>query len=109
VVAVAAFLRVINALENIRSSNEVAGRAADRSLTFERAAALLERARSDSEDAAQVLDGGGLQPRTVALLDDAYALLQRAAGTANYRQRSSLITQAITIQERARSELVRAQ
>jgi cytochrome c553 len=69
IVAVAAFLRVLNALENIRASRsnlEVAGRLG----SFDSAAraTLVDRALIDIGDAIQVLDGGGLHADAVAHL-----------------------------------------
>ncbi len=66
VVAVAAFLRVINALENIRQSDELLDRAyPQRSLTPDRRRVLIRRATFEIEDAVQVLAGGGLHPFAV--------------------------------------------
>lgn len=63
VVAVAAFLRVINALENIRASDTLLDQAFPTfRITPERQAALLRRATFELEDAAQVLAGANLHP-----------------------------------------------
>ena len=108
VTAVAAFLRVINALENIRSSSELADQAAARDVLQNRSMALLQRASSDTEDAAQILGEASLHPRAVELLNEALELLRRveAAGPSE-RVRSSLIEEAVELQERARDDLVR--
>ena len=106
VVAVAAFLRVINALENIRSSNELTGGAIERGVAMARSDTLLERAIAETEDAIQVLAGGGLHPNTVLILEDARTLLQRAAQARSYNPRASLGREAVETQERARAELV---
>jgi len=78
VVAVAAFLRVINALENIRSAGE--------SLEFalnvhksKKAHALIKLAIAEVEDAIQVLDGGNLHPEVQRLLRRARFFLKLAA------------------------------
>jgi len=78
VVAVAAFLRVLNALENIRSASE--------SLEFalhvyksRKANALIKLAIAEVEDAIQVLDGGNLQPEAQRLLRRARFFLRLAA------------------------------
>jgi mono/diheme cytochrome c family protein len=107
VAAVAAFLRVINALENIRSSNELAAQAAPRDAARDRSTALLQRAISDTEDAAQVLGAADLHEDAVELLDEALVLLRRAETETGGRARSSLIEDAMELQERARRDLVR--
>jgi hypothetical protein len=73
VAAVAAFLRVINSLENIRSAlhfQENALAPTDPIL----AQRLLELAAKELRDAIIVLEGGGLHPDAVAVLDEARSL-----------------------------------
>ncbi len=106
VVAVAAFLRVINALENIRSSNELSLRALDREISRERTAALLERALSETGDATEVLISGGLHATAVALLREADGLLERALAATGYNATAALTREAIELQERAKAEMV---
>jgi mono/diheme cytochrome c family protein len=105
VVAVAAFLRVINALENIRQSLE----ALTQSEAFgflERASAkpLLRRATNEIDDSITVLSGGGLHPAAVAQLNAARKLAERAADS--FFSRRSLTREAIQALERARAELI---
>ena len=108
VTAVAAFLRVINALENIRSSSELADQAAARDVSLDRWIALLQRASSDTEDAALVLGEASLHPQAVDLLNEAHEVLQRVeAARPSERVRSSLIEEAVELLERARRDLVR--
>jgi mono/diheme cytochrome c family protein len=107
VLAVAAFLRVINALENIRSSSALAEEAAGRTVEPDRAKALLQRARSDAEDAAQVLREAGLHMSAVTLITESQALLQQAEAATARRERASLIEDAIESQGRARRDIVR--
>jgi hypothetical protein len=107
VVAVAAFLRVINALENIRQSIDLL----ERSLAlgfFERARAdrLLELAVADTGDNIEVLGGGGLHPQAVAQLEEARRLAERAARS--LLSRRSLTREAIEAQAQARALLVEA-
>ena len=77
VVAVAAFLRVINALENIRSSDEMlthmmqGGHAGSDK-------AMLERAFADADDAVMVLRGGGLHARAASYLEYACEMIEKA-------------------------------
>lgn len=78
VVAVAAFLRVINALENIRASNEMLDKVVQGLVTKERATVLLDRTSHEIEDAGQVLAGGGLHPLTVQNLRTAMAEAKEA-------------------------------
>jgi len=106
VVAVAAFLRVINVLENIRSSNELIARAIDPTTGPERARELLERAASETEDGMQVLSGGALHPNAAAELDAAHTLLERAIASTSERARDSLAREAVATQSRARTRLV---
>jgi hypothetical protein len=108
VTAIAAFLRVINALENVRSSNELAEQATARNMPQVRSIALLQRAISETEDAAQVLGGASLHERAVDRLNEARDALERAlAAASSERERSSLIEEAVELQERARGDLVR--
>ena len=58
--AVAAFLRVINALDNIRLSSTLLNRARAAVTGDDRATAMLIRARHESEDAGQVLSEASL-------------------------------------------------
>jgi len=107
VVAVAAFLRVLNALENIRQSLELlestakngfAERAEDRE--------LLNRAVSETQDSIKVLDGGGLHPEAVAHLQRAKELTEKAA--CSFFRRRGLTQQAIDEQRNARAQLIEA-
>jgi len=107
VVAVAAFLRVINALENIRQSIGLLERS--RALGFfERAPAdrLLELAVAETGDSIEVLGGGGLHPEALAQLEEARRLAERAARSLFFRR--SLTREAIEAQAQARALLVEA-
>ncbi|MDH3213734.1 MAG: hypothetical protein OEM05_14735 [Myxococcales bacterium] len=73
VVAVAAFLRVLNALENIRASIELLEKSTQRGVTRQRSRVLKRRATFETEDAIQVLAGAGLHPDAVAHLESARA------------------------------------
>jgi hypothetical protein len=66
VLEVAAFLRVINAMENIRSA-----------IAILQQTALRHRAVREIEDAIAVLHGGGLHPETVTLLEAAQSLISQ--------------------------------
>ncbi len=107
VVAVAAFLRVINALENIRSASALGERALDLKLSDEQLD-LLEFARADTVDAIDDLRGGGLHPDAVQNLEQAVEQLQLASQTTKPRERKHSIMQAIDHQEDARGLMVAA-
>jgi mono/diheme cytochrome c family protein len=105
VVAVAAFLRVINALENIRQSIEALGETETLGF-FEREAGqrLLGRAANETRDSIAVLGGGGLHPEAVAELKEAQRLTKRALRSLFNRR--GFAREAIQAQERARAQLV---
>jgi mono/diheme cytochrome c family protein len=108
VVAVAAFLRVINALESIRLGIEPLEQTAVLGF-FERRRAkeLLRRAASESDDGIEVLAGGGLHPGAVAELNEARRLIERAAKSL-FNQRG-LARAGVGALERARAQLIGVQ
>lgn len=73
VVAVAAFLRVVNALENIRMATDLLEQVDDRKkyISRDRHKVLVQRAGFEIVDAIQVLNGGGLNPQTAIKLEKA--------------------------------------
>lgn len=100
--AVAAFLRVINALENIRSSIEIENRAKN-AVNFSQAQELLRLSITELQDAIDVLDCGNLHPDAVRRLReaatlDAVALVTQAPGA-----RNNLINQAINRKNQAKN------
>jgi mono/diheme cytochrome c family protein len=105
VVAVAAFLRVINVLENIRQSSEHLTRSEALGL-YERKEArrLLGLAGHETRDAIRVLAGGGLHPEARAHLEQGGRLIEQAAGALLGRR--GLTRGAIEVQERARNLMV---
>lgn len=106
IVAVAAFLRVINALENIRSSVELLTRAKNTRYDAKRPeTALYRRAIAETEDAFQVLGSGGIHPGAVILLKNAMALIQQAEGANNQKLRDKYINSAIAEQEKTGASL----
>ena len=107
IVAVAAFLRVLNALENIRQSLELLQSSAKKGYA-ERAEdlELLKRAVSETQDSIKVLDGGGLHPEAVAHLQKAKELAEKAH--CSFFRRSSLAQQAIDELRHARAQLIEA-
>ncbi len=106
VVAVAAFLRVINALENIRSSIELLDRAVLKIDESDSATeALLGRALADTADGIEVLSGGGIHAAAAAHLATARAFIQRAIDTGSRSRRAGYISDAIEAETRARDVL----
>ncbi len=105
IVAVAAFLRVLNALENIRQSVQLLHASGQKGFP-ERAEArrLLARALQETEDSIRVLSGGGLHPEAVADLEGALRLTKRAARSVFSRR--ALTEKAIEKQMEARARLV---
>jgi mono/diheme cytochrome c family protein len=99
VVAVAAFLRVINALDNIREA------AAQIEASLQKRprlppADLLRRAAEETGDAIRVLEGGGLHPRAAGLLREARTLIEDAACG-----RPTLARRALDTLKEARADL----
>lgn len=102
--AVAALLRVLNALENIRSSLELDQAAAGRELAS--AQRLLDIASFDTEDAYQVLEERSLHLDAARMLRQAYqkerqAFLQRKAS-----RRDGLIAEVVALKKRARAAML---
>ena len=107
IVAIAAFLRVINVLENIRISLDLLNRSLEHDRkTRDVADALLDRALHDTEDAIQVLAGGGLHPETADRLRHAYDLIRRALDTGSTRRRHDYVRDAISVETQARNDLI---
>ncbi|HSD44782.1 MAG TPA: hypothetical protein VLD36_23310 [Burkholderiales bacterium] len=105
IVAIAAFLRVINALENIRQAIELLQQSEHLGFSArEEAKRLLRRAAAETGDAVDVLAGGGLHPEAVAELARARRLIERAARSSFARH--DLAREAIQAQEKARAELI---
>ncbi len=102
VVEVAAFLRAINALENIRASIELLEQS-NQSKGM-RAKELLEFAVAETQDSIGVLAGGGLHAEAVIHLREAKKLTKRATRSSFSRRR--LARAAIREQEAARLELI---
>ena len=105
VVEVAAFLRVINALENIRQSIELLDKFAAKNFrTVKEGEELLDLALAENRDSSMVLKGGGLHPEAVKFLKESKTLIKKAKRSLFSRGR--LAREAIQKQEAARNELV---
>ena len=107
VVAVAAFLRVLNALENIRESVALLESALDTgSFGRRRARELFDRAAAETAHSIGVLSEAGLHPQAVAHLKSAQTSLEKLRRS-TFR-RSALVKRAIDAHGKARDEIVAA-
>ena len=104
VVAVAALLRVLNALENIRSAEETASFVLHVRRS-KRAHALIKLAIADVEDAIQVLDSGNLHPEAQRLLRRARFFLKLAAKKHFRPIRKKLLKKALKRMDIARETM----
>lgn len=102
VVEVAAFLRVINALENIRASIQFIEQS--NGSRGARAKELLGLAVADTKDGIGVLIGGGLHPQAVAHLKEAKHRTRRAARS--HFSRRSRTAAAIRELKQARATMI---
>ncbi|OLC17232.1 MAG: hypothetical protein AUH29_02740 [Candidatus Rokubacteria bacterium 13_1_40CM_69_27] len=103
IVAVAAFLRVINVLENIRQSIMLLEASLAASSSEEKRR-LLQAARRETEDSTRVLEGGGLHPDAVAHLQEARRLAEKAVRRVFFSRKHT--EEAIREQKKARALLV---
>ncbi|WP_372526731.1 hypothetical protein [Piscinibacter sp.] len=103
IAAIASFLRVLNALENIRSSIELLETARVRGDGADDASAL-QQAISETGDGIRVLTEGGLHPQAVLYLEQSLRLSRHAAHS--WFRRADLLGEAIAAQKSARAELV---
>ena len=103
--AVASFLRVINALENIRQSIEFLEEFAAKNFrSIDDGKELLRRAIDENRDSAKVLDDVGLHPEAVNYLHEAGKLAEKALSRMFFQYRYARA--AIAMQQKARHELV---
>jgi len=102
--AVAALLRVLNALENIRSSLELDQAAAGKDLGA--AQKLLDLASFDTEDAYQVLEERSLHLDAAGMLRLAYQKERLALAQRKDSRRNGLINEVATLKNRARAAML---
>src|SRR5215216_2665331 len=93
VVAVAAFLRVLNTAENIRSAGDLAKRAKLANLTDGKV--LITLSISETTDGIEVLAGGGLHGEAQTKLRQAITFLNQAFNTTNLTTRNARLDQAL--------------
>lgn len=103
--AVAAMLRVLNALENIRSSLEIDQASYDQK-DFEKVSTLLDIASFDTEDAYQVLNERNLHPQAAQYLKLAYEKEREASRQRSRPRRNDLIQEILMLKEAARDEMI---
>ncbi|HEV2845893.1 MAG TPA: hypothetical protein VG477_13655 [Thermoanaerobaculia bacterium] len=103
--SIAAMLRVINALENIRSSAELDQAAYDVK-DFDKVSTLLDIASFDTEDAYQVLNERNLHPTAAQYLKLAYQKEREAVGQHSRPRRNELIQEIIMLKEAARADMI---
>lgn len=102
--AVAAFLRVVNALENIRAAVElIEGGLGERFALFGDTDEQLKIAAAEIEDAVMVLSGAGLHPAAVAQLQHARKLVDKTRRSI-FRKKSRA-KQSLRALENAKNEL----
>ena len=101
---VAQFLRVINALENVRSASAYQTGTVKVGVDF---AANLGLAAAELEDAVDVLAAVGLHPDAVALLGEAQSITESAAAETDPAEQKALVARALALQTLARAALVR--
>lgn len=103
--AIAAFLRVINTLENIRQSTGLLEKGlAKGTLHHSEAAAFYKLAGADIDDAIEVLRGGGLHPEAVVELEQGRRFAKKAAR--HFFSSRTNAKDAVKALERARAELI---
>jgi len=103
--SVSALLRVLNALENIRSSTEV-DQAAVNLKDKGKAHMLLELASFDTRDAVRVLDERGLHLDAVAKLKQAYDLETSAMDENSRPKRDDMIAQILQLKADAKAAMI---
>ena len=102
IVAIAAFLRVINTLENIRESLVQLDTSLEKRCG--EAKEHLDHAVHETKDSISVLEGGGLHPDAVAHLREAKRLTKKASRSLFFRKK--LTREAMDQQRKARAFLV---
>jgi cytochrome c553 len=102
--AIASFLRVLNALENIRTAQIALERARSRRLSDADRAAELAQALTDTRDGIRVLSEAGLHPAAVAFLTESQKAARKAQRS--WFSRDQRLEAALAEQKKARAELI---
>jgi hypothetical protein len=103
--AVASFLRVLNALENVRGALELQNFVLEVG-NADVARALLRLAVKEQEDAIDVLDGAHLHPVAIQILRRSIDKTRNAADTTNRTMRNAIVRQAMADQVAARRDMI---
>lgn len=111
--AIAAFLRVINSLENIRQTTELletvlyednaSDQEQDWSASIERS---LGRAAAETGDAIDVLTEGNLHPQAAAYLEEALRLIEKARYAEDRQDREKFAERALRRLDSAHEDIV---
>ncbi len=105
--AIASFLRVINALENLRSSTELELTIVEARLRNVAVGKdLLDQSFEELKDARLVLIAADLEPSAVAAIEEAINFNRQAAATSFLLRRDRLIRLSLRAQEQARRAMV---
>jgi hypothetical protein len=104
--AIAAFLRVLNALENIRASLELKNFVLDARAGDQTEKALLKIALAEQEDVIEVLEPAGLHPGAVEHMRRAMHHTRLASASSGGFQRNAYVRQAIQDVHLAKRDLV---
>ena len=105
IMEIAAFLRVINTLENIREGIEALSKFEKKNFrTVQEGNDLLNSALTQTRDSLMVLECGGLHPEAVKYLGESKILIKKAQRSIFFRSRYA--REAIDKQKAARNELV---
>ncbi len=108
IVSVALFLRTINAMENVRSSNAMLQQT--QKLGIKSGTEILMLAIADTEDAIEVLEGGQIiaNPESLQLLNAAMDVEKSALDKFFVAERNALLDKAINLKNRASNLLLSA-
>ncbi|MBO0798255.1 MAG: hypothetical protein J2P31_05485 [Blastocatellia bacterium] len=101
---IAAFLRVLNTLENIRSAGDLEKRAKTPSLA--QARELIKLAISEMNDALEVLCDRGLHPEVQTKLSQAMTFNNIAMQTPRWTERNNLLDQSLSLLHSAVDDMV---
>jgi len=101
---IAAFLRVLNTLENLRSAGDLDKRAKTGSLSQGRE--LIRLAISELNDALEVLTGGNLHPEARTVISQALTFNQKALNKTKLNQRNEALDEALAYIHQAVDNMV---
>lgn len=110
VMAVAAFLRVINALENLRETRSLLVKVlASKNIDARQRSLLLQRSVQETQDSIKVLSAASLHPDAVVHLNKSKRLLSKAVDIYSAGRRNAFIKKALLQQNKAKMLLIGSQ